>query len=770
MKGFLFFVLLGLNVYGQNTFTVSGTVSDEATGETLIGASVFIPYSNLGTTTNEYGFFSLNLPFLDSLEIVFSYIGFSSKSIFVSGKSHQKISVALSEGVALEEIVVTSNSFEERKNSPEMSVNTISSKEISAIPMVFGESDALKAIQLKPGIPSGSEGSTGIFVRGGGADQNLFLLDEAVVYNANHLFGFFSTFNTDAIKDLKLYKGGFPAQYGGRLSSVLDIKMKEGNNQKFSGSGGLGIISSRLTLEGPIKKDQSSFLISGRRTYFDIFTRAINESSETSNIPDYFFYDLNGKVNFKLGENDRLFVSGYLGRDDFGFNSDFFNFNFNWGNQTATARWNHIFGPKLFSNTTVTYSNYEYNISNKLTGFQFGVGSGIRDFNFKSDFFFNFKNNHQLKFGGGITSHQFKVGLLDGGSDDGLVSFSAGRSINGNEYGIYASDEWSPHKNILFLGGFRLSGFWTNDSRRIYPELRFSSKLDLSKNLSFKASYSDMVQYIHLVRSSGVSLPTDIWYPSTKNIRPQTSRQWATGITWIASPGWLITSEIYYKTYQNLVEFVDGAQLFVNDNLENEFATGIGYSKGFEFEIEKIDGRLTGWIGYTLAYARRGNFTTLSPEKSFAQTGFFSPAFDRRHDISVVLFYKLSKRVDLSATWVYGSGDLIWMPTGRFAFQDVSGIPLQPVVPDYQNRNNFRLPPYHRLDLGIIIKFFPSWGESSLSFSVVNAYDRRNTFFIFLEPKLRQLNNPPISFPERIAARQVSLFPIIPAVTWNFKF
>lgn len=766
----LFLCLLSLNLLSQNSFSLSGSIMDTTSGETLIGASVFIPHTNSGTSTNEYGFFSVNLPFLDSVEVVFSYIGFSQKTLFVSGKSNQKLSVYLSQGVMIEEIVVSSNSFEERKKSAEMSVNTISSKEINAIPMVLGESDALKAIQLKPGIPSGNEGSTGIFVRGGGADQNLFLLDEAVVYNANHLFGFFSTFNTDAIKDLKLYKGGFPAQYGGRLSSVLDVKMKDGNNQKIAGSGGLGIISSRLTLEGPIKKEKSSFLISGRRTYFDLFTRAINETSEDSNIPDYFFYDLNGKVNFQLGENDRIFVSGYLGKDDFGFNSDFFNFNFNWGNQTATIRWNHIFGPNLFSNTTLTYSNYEYNISNRLTGFSFGVGSGIRDYNLKSDFFFNLNNAHQLRFGGALTSHQFKVGQLNGGSDDGLVSFNAGSSIIGNEYGIYLSDEWSPKKNILFLGGLRLSGFWTLDSHRVFPEIRFSSKFDLSKVISFKVSYADMVQYMHLVRNSGVSLPTDIWYPSTKNIRPQASRQWATGIQWLVTNGWLITGEVYYKTFQNLVEFVDGAQLFVNDNLEDEFAIGRGYSKGLELEIEKNSGKLTGWIGYTLAYARRGNFVPISSEKSFAQTGFFSPSFDRRHDLSVVLFYKISKKLNLSATWVYGSGDLVWMPTGRFAFQDIPGIPFLPVVPDYQNRNNFRLPPYHRLDLGMNIKFFPSWGESSLTLSVVNAYDRRNTFFIFLEPQLREINNPPISFPERIAARQVSLFPIIPAITWNFKF
>jgi hypothetical protein len=770
MRGLLFVVFISFKLYGQTSFTISGGIYDASTGESLIGVSIFIPETGAGTISNEYGFYSLTLPLKDSVKVTYSYIGYASQAFTFRGFEHIRKDVFMGQGIALEEIVVMANSFEERKNSAEMSVTSLTSREISAIPMVLGESDALKAIQLKPGIPSGGEGTTGIFVRGGGADQNLFLLDEAVVYNANHLFGFFSTFNTDAIKDLKLYKGGFPAQYGGRLSSVLDVKMKDGNNQKFSGAGGLGIISSRLTLEGPIEKDKSSFLVSGRRTYFDIFTKAINNASENSNIPNYFFYDFNSKVNFKLGENDRLFFSGYLGKDDFAFSSDFFNFNFFWGNQTATARWNHVFGPKLFSNTTFTYSDYQYNISNQLTGFKFGLGSGIRDFNFKSDFFYNLRNNHQLKFGGGITDHRFSIGNLDGGSDDGVITFNAGSILDATEYGIYVSDEWSPNKKTLILGGLRLSGFAGLGADRIFPELRLSGKYDISSRIALKGSYAGMVQYIHLVRSSGVSLPTDIWYPSTKQIKPQTAKQWATGIQFIPKNGWMITAESYYKTFENLVEFVDGARLFVNDNLEDEFAIGVGHAKGFEFELEKNSGRLTGWIGYTLAFVRRGNFSPVNLEKSFDQIGFFSPSFDRRHDVSVVLFYKLNRRLDLSATWVYGSGDLIWMPPGRFSFQDVAGINGQVVIPHYLDRNNFRLPPYHRLDLGLNLKFFPTWGESSLSFSVVNAYDRRNTFFIFLEPKLREIGTPPFSFPERIAARQVSLFPIIPAITWNFKF
>lgn len=771
------FLAFVVNSFGQDRFTVSGSVTDVETGETLIGATVLIPASGDGTVTNEYGFYSITLPTSDSLTLEFSYVGFSNVRRTIAFQSDQQLNVELGSGIALEEVVVKANSFQEQLTSTEMSVEAITTKEAKLIPVLLGESDILKTIQLKPGIPSGSEGTTGLFVRGGGSDQNLILLDEALVYNASHLFGFFSTFNTDAVKDLKLYKGGFPAQYGGRLSSVIDVKLKEGNNKKFSGTGGIGLISSRLTLEGPIQKGESSFIVSGRRTYFDLITRGINnantDNEDFNPIPDYYFYDLNTKVNFKLGEKDRLFLSGYFGRDVFGFNDDFFNFKFDWGNATGTARWNHQFNPKIFANTTFTYSDYQYKIVNTVTGFSFEVGSRIRDANLKTDFYYAINNKHTLRFGLGGTYHQFTVGRLQAGSDDGDIAFEAGQDFDGVELGAYIGDEWDATDKLRINGGLRISGFSNDNTFYSGVEPRMASRYLLSDKMTLKASYARMYQYLHLVSSSGVSLPTDVWYPSTKRIKPQTSDQVAAGFSLLLGDQFFLTNEYFYKWLDNQVDFVDWAELFANDNLEEEFAIGKGFAYGAELSLEKKEGRLTGWIGYTLQLIRRGDFRPIDPEAQF-QGGldYFSPRYDRRHDISVVLVYEINRRLTATASWIYGSGDLTWLPSGRFTFQDIQGGEFSAVVPVYSDRNSVRLADFHRLDLGLVLKFFPKWGESDLTFNVINAYDRRNAFFVFLEPEFREVDNDGvlIEIPEKITANQVSLFPILPSITWNFKF
>lgn len=781
MKYLFFFLLLFSSILSgraQEQFIISGLVKDSQSGETLIGATVSAPALGLGATTNEYGFYSISLPANDSIKLEYSYVGFQTQEKKLWLNRDQVFDVELSTGVQLEEVLIKANSFEEQLNSTEMSVEVITTKEAKILPVLLGESDILKAIQLKPGIPSGAEGTTGLFVRGGNSDQNLIVLDEAVVYNANHLFGFFSTFNTDAVKDLKLYKGGFPAQYGGRLSSVIDVKLKEGNNKQFAGSGGLGLIASRLTLEGPIVKERSSFIVSGRRTYVDIFTQAVNRANadkeDFNPIPAYYFYDLNTKINYQLGPKDRLYLSGYFGRDVFGFEGDFFDFTFDWGNATGTLRWNHVFNPKLFANTTFTYSDYQYNINNKITGFNFNTGSNIRDVNFKSDFFLAWNNRHTLRFGGVATFHQFSVGRLKAGSDDGAVSFSAGQEFDGVEMGFYLADEWQISDAIKLNAGLRLSGFANNGVLHTGIEPRLASRFILSPRLSFKASYSRMNQYLHLVASAGVALPTDIWYPSTKRVKPQTSNQMATGFSYLLTKSLFLTLEGYYKEMDNQLEFVDGAQLFANDNLEEEFAIGEGNAYGFEVSIEKKEGKLRGWLGYTLSNVDIGNFQTINPDGIFSQQGFYSPIYDRRHDLSIVLFYELNDRWTFSSTFVYGSGDLRWLASGRFSLQDVPGAGFDSVVPHYQDRNNFRLPPYHRLDLGIVRKLSSKSKriESDLTLSVINAYDRRNTFFIYLEPQFERTGaeNAFIEIPDRIAANQVSLFPILPSITWNFKF
>lgn len=764
--------------WGQTSFTLSGTVVDQQSGELLIGANVGAPSLALGTVTNEYGYYVLHLPAsADSVSVVFTYIGYQSHVEQVLLQADRRLDVQLSAGVALQEVVVEGNALRNRIRSSEMSVEAIDTREVRLLPLLLGESDILKAIQLKPGIPSGAEGTTGLFVRGGGSDQNLFILDEAVVYNANHLFGFFSTFNTDAVKDLRVYKGGFPAQYGGRLSSVIDVKLKEGNNQTFTGSGGLGLIASRLTLEGPIARDKSSFIISGRRTYFDLFTRAVNRSKaddpDFNPLPNYFFYDLNTKVNVKLGERDRLYLSGYFGRDVFAFNNDFLDFNFDWGNATGTLRWNHLFSSRLFANTTLTYSDYRYVIDNKITGFSFRVGSNIRDANLKTDFSLALNARHSLRFGGQLTGHTFSVGRLKAGSDDGAVSFSAGQNFSAQEFGLYLSDEISWTEQLVAEVGLRTSGFSQGGQTYLRLEPRLSSRLSINDRLSVKASYARMHQYLHLIANAGVTLPTDIWYPSSPAVRPQVSDQIALGAFYLLRPNLLLSLETYYKRLGNQLEFVDGAQLFANDDLESEFAVGRGDAYGLEVGLEKKEGRLTGWIGYTLALTRRGDFTPIVSGRRFAQNGYFFPIYDRRHDVSVVAFWRFNRRLTASATFVYGSGDLRWMPTGRFTFQDISGAEFSAVVPLYQDRNNYRLPPYHRLDLGLVYRFFPKWGEHDLTLNVVNVYDRRNTFFIYLQPVFQKTqlgNGQEIEVPYRIAARQVSLFPILPALTWNFKF
>jgi hypothetical protein len=779
MKYFFFALIILGGVtpfsFGQNTFlSISGHVIDKTTGENLIGASIETPDGKTGAITNEYGFFSISLPITsDSSTLIFSYLGYSSlKKVFIP-KKELSLKIGLNpDGFTTDEVVIEANTLQDRVRSTEMSVTTISSAEIKKIPAIFGEVDLLKTIQLKSGINPGSEGTTGLFVRGGAGDQNLIVLDEAIVYNANHLFGFFSTFNNDAVKDVKVFKGGFPAQYGGRLSSVIDVRMKEGNNQKFSGSGGIGLIASRLTLEGPIKKGKSSFIVSGRRTYVDLITNAVNASRKDdpnfSPIPAYYFYDLNTKANFYLSAKDHLYVSGYFGRDVFAFSNDNFNAGFNWGNATGTARWNHTFGQKLFSNTTFTFSDYQYNISNKFTGFSFNIGSKIQDATLKTDFYYTPNKDHQIKFGVGATNHDFTVSRLNAGSTDGSVSFSQGSKKYGVEFWTYANDEWTINNKWKVNPGLRLSGFNANNATYFGIEPRISTNYSVKDGFSLKGSYARTYQYVHLISNSGISLPTDVWYPSTANVKPQYADQIAVGGSYLLGKNILITNEYWYKKMYNQIDFIDGAQLFANNDLETQFAFGRGYSYGAELEIEKKKGKLTGWIAYTLGYVRRGDFPGIMNGR------FFAPRYDRRHNLNVVAIWEINRRISLSGTFNFGSGDLSWLPGGRMVFQDTYGEPFNPVVPVYGDRNTFRLPNYHRADLGCIIKFFPKWGESDLTISIYNVYNRRNAFFIYLQPEFPDVPAgqpaPPIQTPTRIAARQTTLFPILPALTYNFKF
>ncbi len=759
--------------FAQQNATISGIIRDDENGETLIGATVEAVGLRKGNVSNEYGFYSFSVPVSnDSITLKFSYLGFIPQMITIQPKANVKLDVSLKgEGSLLDEVTITANTFEDKLKSTEMSVTAISTKEAKALPALFGETDLLKIVQLKPGVASGTEGTTGIFVRGGANDQNLIVLDEAVVYNPNHLFGFFSTFNPDAVKDLKIWKGGFPSQYGGRLSSVIDVRMKEGNNKDYDVAGGIGLISSRLTVEGPIQKDKSSFIISGRRTYADIITRQVNKANENKAdyqpIPDYYFYDLNTKVNFQLSPKDRLFLSGYFGRDVFKFSNETFNFLFDWGNATGTARWNHTFGPRLFSNTTFTYSDYRYRIRNVLQGFSFRLGSNIVDANIKQDFYYQPNNKHTIRFGGNVTWHDFSVGRLKAGSDDGSINFEAGQDFTGTEFGAFVADDWAVADRLKINLGARLSGWDNTTTTYVRFEPRLSGNYSITDKWSVKASYARMNQYVHLLASSGLSLPTDIWYPSSDIVKPEKSDQVALGTSLLIRNKVLITWEAWYKKLYNQVDFIDGAELFGQNNIESQLTFGEGYAYSpLELEIEKKDGRLTGWIGYTLAWAKRGRFPVINRGE------YFSPRYDLRHNFSVVALYSLNRHWQITATWVYNSGVVSWLPSGRYTFQDVPGAPFQSVVPSYGDRNTFRYPAYMRGDLGIVYKFKTRHSEQDFTLSVYNVTDRRNPYFLYIDIQTQSTNvgGQTIDLPSAFQAKQVSLFPILPSLTWNFKF
>jgi hypothetical protein len=551
--------------------------------------------------------------------------------------------------------------------------------------------------------------------------------------------------------------------------------MNEGNRKQYAVTGGLGLISSRLTVEGPIAKDQSSFIVSGRRTYVDIFTRLLNEvnvdNEDWNPIPDYFFYDLNGKVNYEISPKDQIFLSGYLGRDKFGFDDGTFNFKFSWGNSNAALRWNHFFSPKLFVNTTLSYSDYNYLIANRFDQFSFNLGSQITDGAARTDFTWLPSERHSVHFGADGIYHRFVVGRVEANSTDTLLDIEGGDTYFGTELGTYFEDEWKISERVSLHSGLRLSGFSSDSTFYANLEPRAALLIRATENISIKASYARMAQYLHLVANSGASLPTDVWYPSTRIVKPQLSDQVAAGITVALGDKFLISNEVYYKWLHNQIDFRDGANLFVNNDLESEFVFGRGWTYGNEFYLEKKNGKLTGWVGYTLSWAwRQFDGTWRAGEAQFGDAindgEPFHPRNDKRHDITLVGIYQLSRRWSLSASWEYRTGNAITLPQGRFfSFgPDLGGGGQITPIPDYPERNSFRMPAYHRLDVGVVMKMFPKWGKSDLTFSAYNAYNRRNPYFIFFETQYEN------GIPVGNQAKQIALFPIIPSVTYNFSF
>jgi hypothetical protein len=767
-------------------FTLSGYLKEKNTGESMIGASIIVPKLQTGAYTNNYGFYSITLP-ADTYAIVFSYIGFTPIRKVIKLDKDMVLSLDLAQSVAnQQEVVIESKSETEAVERTQMSVNRLDIRTIQQIPAFFGEVDVIKAIQLLPGIKAGTEGSAGFFVRGGSNDQNLVMLDEAVIYNPAHMGGLFSVFNTNAVKGVEVFKGNFPAQYGGRLSSVLNVSMKEGNNRQFSMEGGLGIISSRFTIQGPIQKEKSSFIVSFRRTYFDLITRGINQSQQNNKnftpLPNYWFLDLNFKANYQFNHRNQLYVSGYFGNDELTFANPNFSILLAWQNAMTSLRWNHLFSDKFFMNLTGAFTYYKYNIQNQFVDvLKANLGSNIADGVLKLDLEYFPNPRHHIRGGFHYTIHAFTPSSLSFGSSDGRLSGAFEQRIIGHEMALYVNHDWDISKVVKLSSGLRFSGF-VGRNNKFYGgyEPRLALRIRPIEQIAIKLSYSRMYQYIHLVSSSTVTLPTDVWYPSTDKIPPQTADQLALGYTQIfRKPKLSLTIEGYYKWMHSLIEYKQNAQIFANPNLENEFTFGRGWSYGVEFQLERTAGKFTGWIGYTLAWTYR-KFKDLNDGEVFPYR------YDRRHDLSIVMNYNINSRWSIGATFIYRTGEAITLPAQRFTLADVPGQTQQQatllpngqflfnpgeVVPVYGKRNSFRMPAYHRLDISVTYRMKPkrSGFESDLNLSIYNTYNNANPFFLYFDTKTSTLANGQESV-TGFVGKIVSLFPVLPSLTWNFKF
>lgn len=773
----ILFLFLSTIIWGQNNYTLSGYVKDNETGEYLIGATVYLKENLKGTSTNQYGFYSLTVE-EGTYNISYSFLGLKTEQKVVNLNKNTRLNISLeSNAIITNEVVIEAEGADKNVESTNMSQVKIDVKNIKKLPAFMGEVDVLKTIQLLPGVQSSGEGNSGFYVRGGGPDQNLILLDEATVYNASHLFGFFSVFNADAIKDINLIKGGMPAQYGGRLASVLDISMKEGNSKKFEVDGGLGLISSKLTLQGPIKKDTSSFIISGRRTYIDVLVNPLINDTSAFKGTGYYFFDLTSKVNYRISDKDRLFLSGYFGRDVFTFRNANrgFKFDIPWGNATASARWNHLFSDKLFVNTSVIFSDYQFSFGAEQNDFEFKLNSSITDWNTKIDFSYLPNYRHNIKFGTHFTYHTFVPGSVTGRSGDVVFEPDNIFKQYSNEGAIYFSDDFEINEELKVNAGLRYSSFQyggpitvrhylknelTADTSKHHRHLepRLSIRYKLDKNHSLKASYTQNYQYIHLASLSSVSLPTDLWVPSTEIVKPQYGRQFAFGVFKnLFDNTWETSVEAYHKKMDNLIEYKEGALPEDNTNTssDNSFTFGTGDSYGLEFFIKKRVGKTTGWLGYTISKTTR-YFDQLN-------NGIEFPAkYDRTHDLSITATHELNKHWVLSAVFVYATGNTLTPALYRYLIDGE-------IFTEYAERNSYRMPPYHRMDVSATYtknkpnkRFNSSW-----NFSIYNLYNRANPYFIYFdlegEGNLSEGGLEPKAF-------QISLFPIIPSVTWNFNF
>jgi outer membrane receptor protein involved in Fe transport len=772
------FSILGL---AQDKFTLNGYIRDSVSGESLIGANVSIRSEGKGVSSNQYGFYSITLK-NGTYQLAASFVGYQPKVWTIDLNDNKSFNILLVPNAnAINNVTVVSRRRDNQVKTAQMGKFELNINTAKAIPAFMGEVDIMKTLQLMPGVRNAGEGNAGFYVRGGGADQNLILLDDAVVYNTGHLFGFFSIFNSDAVKNVSLIKGGMPAQYGGRLSSVVDVAMKEGNTNKTQVDIGIGLIASRFSIQGPIKKNKASYMISARRTYADALAKPLIKKTSDYYGSGYYFYDLNAKVNYEISEKDHLYLSGYFGRDKFNFNNAkrSFKTEIPWGNSTATLRWNHVFNKKLFSNTTLVYNDYQFALNGKQNDFNINLSSGIRDLNAKTDFDYYLSPEHKIKFGAQYTFHTFLPNVLSGNQDSVVFTPQNATKKFANEYGLYIQDDWEVNSKLKLNIGLRYSQFQQVGRYTQYVRDANGNKIDsvvygkgksvqsyggfepratlrytLNENASLKAAITNNLQYIHLVTNAGTTLPTDLWVPSTLRVQPQLSWQYALGYFQNLKDGMFETSvEAYYKTMENQIEYREGYTPSLKDP-EEEFVFGKGWSYGAEFFVNKVKGRLTGWVGYTLSWTWR-QFKDLNDGLKYPSRN------DRRHDLSVVANYELNKKWKLSSVFVYGTGAAISVPE---RFYLVGGVLTQ----EYSRINAYRMAAYHRID--IAATYTPKRKENSKFnsnwvFSIYNIYSRQNPYFIYYDQEGSAATGD-----LKVSAKQVSLFPIIPSITWNIKF
>ncbi|MBI9063550.1 MAG: TonB-dependent receptor [Marinilabiliaceae bacterium] len=768
------------NLLGQTKqYTICGYVSDAGSGEKLINANVYEPKGLIGSVSNTYGFYSLTLP-AGQYTIVYSFVGFETKRVNVDLNQDKEINITLAYAAAIDEVTVVGGAVNNKLDDTQMSKEVITMETVKSLPAFMGEADVIKTMQLLPGVQSGNEASSGLYVRGGGPDQNLILLDGVPVYNANHLFGFFSVFNTDAIKNLSLYKGGFPARFGGRLSSVVDIRMKEGNEKEFHGGVQVGLIASKFHLEGPIQKDKTAFHISGRRTYIDVLTRPLMPKD---NFGGYFFYDLNAKVNHKFSDRSRIYLSAYTGRDkafakyDESYSSgeesyhDKDKSHLYWGNITTALRWNYVFNNKLFSNTTVTYSQYKFNVENEaihkvdnkvVDDIHYKYKSGINDVSYKMEFDWYPSNAHEIKFGVNYIYHTFNPGVeafrKKSDYEQPFNKTFGDDEIYAHELNFFMEDNIQLSDRLKANLGLHFSGFNVENTFYTSLEPRISMRYVASDRITLKAAYSKMQQYLHLLSNSTIGMPTDLWVPVTEKIKPQMSHQYAIGAVYSPVKKYTFSVEGFYKDMKNLIEYKEGASFFGSSvGWEDKVEMGDGRSFGMEVLLKKESGKTTGWIGYTLSKS----------ERQFERLNFgewFPARHDRTHDLSVVMSHKFSDKIDIGATWVFGTGNAITLAT-----HDIQ--PLQgeadndydvdnSSVPYFEHRNNYRMPDYHRLDFGVNFHKKKKRGTRTWNISVYNVYNRKNPFFLYVGNKDDGGK----------VLKQISLFPILPSISYTYKF